>query len=80
MPMHPVMSTEYDYNTRGQWPNGQAIYKAWGNYTNVWAWMAEQDEPIEMAGTLTGRIAMFNSAMAHSRIPWEDRDDWQPNQ
>ncbi len=23
---------------------------------------------------------MFNSATAHSRIPWEDRDTWQPHE
>ena len=42
--------------------------------------MSEQDESVEMAGTCIGSIAMFNSATAHSRIPWDDRDTWQPHQ
>jgi len=75
------VSTDYDYVIWGQWPDGQSMYNEWGSYTNeFWAWMAEQDEPIEMAGTCTGSIAMFNAATAHSRIPWEDRDAWQPHQ
>jgi len=80
-PMHAGVSTDYDYVIWGQWPDGQSMYNEWGSYTNeFWAWMAEQDEPIEMAGTCTGSIAMFNAATAHSRIPWEDRDAWQPHQ
>ena len=80
-PMHAGVSNDYDYVIWGQWPDGQSMYNEWGSYTNeFWAWMAEQDEPIEMTGTCTGSIAMFNSATAHSRIPWEDRDVWQPHQ
>ncbi len=53
----------------------------WGSYTNdYWAWMAEQDEPLEPAGTCVGTISMFNAATAHSRIPWDERDTWQPHQ
>ena len=80
-PMHAGVSNDYDYVIWGQWPDGQSMYNEWGSYTNeFWAWMAEQDEPIEMAGTCTGSIAMFNAATAHSRIPWEDRDVCQPHQ
>ena len=42
--------------------------------------MAEQKEAQEPAGICTGAIAMFNSATAHSRILWEERDTWQPRQ
>ena len=57
------------------------MYNEWGSFTNdYWKWMSEQEESMEPAGTCSGTIAMFNSATAHSRIPWDDRDDWQPHQ
>ena len=80
-PMHAGVNNSYDYVLWGQWPDGQSMYNEWGSYTNdFWAWMAEQDGSAEMAGTCVGSIAMFNAATAHSRIPWEDRDTWQPHQ
>lgn len=80
-PMHAGVGFAYDYVLWGQWPSGQAMYNEWGSYTNdYWAWMAEQDEPGEPAGTCSGTVAAFNSATAHSRIPWDQRDMWQPHQ
>ena len=80
-PMHAGVNNPYDYVMWGQWPDGQSMYNEWGSYTNeYWAYMAEQDEPLEPAGTCSGMIAMFNAATAHSRIPMEDRDTWQPHQ
>ncbi|MDG1215384.1 MAG: hypothetical protein P8N17_05195 [Luminiphilus sp.] len=80
-PMHAGVNNAYDYVLWGNWPDGESMYAEWGSYTNdYWAWMAEQKETPEPAGTCTGAIAMFNSATAHSRIPWEERDTWQPHQ
>ena len=80
-PMHAGVNNPYDYVIWGQWPSGQAMYNEWGSFTNdYWKWMSEQEESMEPAGTCSGTVAMFNSATAHSRIPWDDRDDWQPHQ
>ena len=80
-PMHAGVNNPYDYVLWGNWPDGQSMYSEWGSYTNdYWAWMAKQDGLPEPAGTCTGAIAMFNAATAHSRIPWEERDAWQPYQ
>jgi len=80
-PMHAGVNNPYDYVLWGNWPDGQSMYNEWGSYTNdYWAWMAEQDDPQEPAGTCSGAIAMFNAATAHSRIPADARDSWQPYQ
>ena len=80
-PMHAGVNNSYDYVIWGQWPSGQAMYNEWGSFTNdYWKWMSEQEESMEPAGICSGTVAMFNSATAHSRIPWDDRDDWQPHQ
>lgn len=80
-PIHAGDTSAYDYLLWGQWPSGQAMYEEWGNYTNeFWRWMAEQEEPMEPAGSCNWSVAMFNTATAHSRIPVEERDLWQPHQ
>jgi hypothetical protein len=80
-PMHAGVNTTFDYVIWGNWPDGQSMYTEWGSYTNDYlAWMAEQGLPEEPPGTCSGWIAMFNTATAHSRIPWEARDTWQPHQ
>ncbi|MDG2459798.1 MAG: hypothetical protein P8M73_02855 [Luminiphilus sp.] len=80
-PMHAGLNNPYDYVIWGQWPDGQSMYNEWGSYVNgYWKWMAEQNEPVEAAGTCRGVIAMFNAATAHNRIPADERDKWQPYQ
>ncbi|MGA1510570.1 MAG: hypothetical protein ACO33C_01340 [Gammaproteobacteria bacterium] len=83
VPMHAGDQSDYDYIIWGSWPDGESMYKEWGSYANDYEdWTGNQDEDssASSAGKCFHQVAMFNHAVAHNRIPWEERDQRTPIQ